>query len=47
MIVVYVTYDTQTSTWNIMNGSECLFYGTVWQVEEWLIKNNDKYTEVK
>ena len=46
MITVTVNYDTTNSTWNVMDGLECVFYGTIWQVEQWLIDNKDKYEEV-
>ena len=46
MIKIYVTYDTNTFTWNVMNNKECLFYGTAEQVDTWL-KQNDEYKEVK
>ena len=46
MIAVSVTYDTKDGTWNVMSGLTCVFYGTVWQVEQWLIDNEDKYEEV-
>jgi hypothetical protein len=47
MTEVFTTYDTSNETWNVMSSVDksCLFYGTIWQLEEWLIDNKDKYHE--
>ena len=47
MIAVTVDYDTRTQTWNAMEGANCIFYGSAWQVDAWLIANKLKYIEVK
>lgn len=46
MIAVTVTYDTKDGTWNVMQDCKCIFYGTIWQVEQWLIDNKLNYEEV-
>lgn len=43
---VFSTYDTINQTWNIMDMSnQCLFFGTIDELEEWLDSNKDKYEE--
>ena len=43
---VYVTYDTQFQTWNVVNETNnCLFYGSVDEVDRFLQRNIDKYQE--
>lgn len=43
---VNVTFDTLFGTWNVMLGDECIYYGDVFSVEEWLEDNADKYEEL-
>lgn len=40
--VVYVTYDSNNCTWNVMDNTtgKCLFYGTIDELEEHLNNNN-------
>jgi hypothetical protein len=46
MIEVYVTYSTTNETWDVMSmDNKCLFYGDVWEVEQWLIDNKSTHTE--
>jgi hypothetical protein len=47
MLRIYTTYDCQNSTWNAMLGTECLFYGTIDQLEDWLVEHKNKYREEK
>lgn len=43
---VFSTYDTQYQTWNVLDmNNQCLFYGTIDGLEEWLDENKDKYHE--
>lgn len=43
---VFSTYDTFHQTWNIMDmDNQCLFFGTIDELEEWLDSNKDKYEE--
>ena len=51
---VFVMYDMQNKTWNIMkkNGaqnidSECMLYGNIEEICEWLDDNKGLFTEVK
>ena len=45
-IKVFSTYDTIHQTWNVMDmNNQCLFYGTIDGLEEWLDSNKDKYEE--
>jgi len=47
-IKVYSTFDTANDTWNVMNmNNQCLFYGTIDGLENWLIDNSDRYQEQK
>ena len=47
-IRVYTTYDTQFSTWNVMTlENQCLFFGSIFQMENWLDEHADQYQEVK
>lgn len=41
---VTVTFDTSTSTWNVMHGNECVFYGNAFEVDIWL-DNSNEYEE--
>lgn len=44
MIKVMVVYSTKNSTWNIMKTkTECLEYGTITVIENWIEKNKNKY----
>jgi hypothetical protein len=42
---IYCTYDVTHGTWNIMENTSCIFYGSVLELEEFLIENKDKYYE--
>jgi hypothetical protein len=43
---VFSTFDTIHQTWNILDmNNQCLFYGTIHGLEEWLDENKDKYHE--
>ena len=43
---VYSTYDTAHQTWNIIDmNNQCLFFGTIDGLEEWLDGNKDNYEE--
>ena len=43
---IYVTYDSFHCTYNVMNGAaQCVFFGTAWEVDEWLEKNKEIYIE--
>jgi len=44
---VYPTFDVQNETWNIIqkDNRDCLFYGDIDQVEQWLVDNADNYVE--
>ena len=43
---VYSTFDTAYSTWNVMNmNNQCLFYGSIDELEDWLKENKDHYHE--
>ena len=45
-IKVFSTYDSFHQTWNVLDMSnQCLFYGTIDQLEEWLGSNKDHYEE--
>ncbi len=45
-IKVFSTYDTFHQTWNIMDmDNQCLFYGTIDGLEEWLDSNKNHYQE--
>jgi hypothetical protein len=44
---VYATYDTQFKTWNVINlKGECLFYGDIFETEQWLLDNSATYEDV-
>ena len=36
-------YDDRNQTWNAMLGRVCLFYGTIFELEHWLVENDDLY----
>jgi hypothetical protein len=43
---VYTTYDPTYETWNAVNQqNECVFYGSIHELEQWLQDNNDFYEE--
>lgn len=43
---VYSAYDTAFETWNVMDmNNQCLFFGTIDGLENWLIDNSDRYQE--
>ena len=45
-IKVFPMYDTTNGTWNIMDmNKQCLFFGTIDGLEEWLDNNKDNYQE--
>lgn len=44
---VYSTYDTAFGTWNVMSmDNQCLFYGSIDELENWLEENKDRYQEL-
>lgn len=46
MIPVYLTFDVSNRTWNVMSlENECLYYGDIWQAEDWLIENKSTHEE--
>lgn len=45
-IKVFSTYDTFHQTWNVIDmDNQCLFYGTIDGLEEWLDSNKTHYEE--
>ncbi len=45
-IDVYVTFDSIHNTWNVVNSdNQCVFFGNIDEMEEWLFENKDKYLE--
>ncbi len=43
---VFVICDSINSTWDIMSmDRNCIFYGTVEQVEEWLVEHSSTHEE--
>jgi len=51
---IFVMYDTENQTWNIMeklgktnHESKCICYGTIFTIEKWLKVNDGLFTEVK
>ena len=43
---IYTTFDTQHGTWNAMSmDNQCLFYGSIDELESWLDDNKDRYCE--
>ncbi len=45
-IKVFSTYDTFHQTWNVMDmNNQCLFYGSIDGLEEWLDSNKTYYEE--
>ena len=43
---VFSMYDTANQTWNIMDmDKQCLFFGTIDGLEEWLDNNKNNYQE--
>lgn len=44
---VYATFDTQYETWNWLkcSNNECVFYGTIEELETWLQDNSENYEE--
>lgn len=43
---VFSTYDTTFDTWNIMDmNNQCLFYGSIDELEEWLDEHKENYQE--
>jgi hypothetical protein len=44
---IQVLYDTENDTWNVMNiDNRCIFYGSINELEEWLILNEAEYYEL-
>ncbi len=44
---VFVMYDGQCGTWNVMTADhQCLFFGGADGVDTWLDDNQDSYQEV-
>lgn len=46
MSEVEVTFDCQFQTWNVMLDGKCIEWGNIFDVENWLVDNKDKYFEV-
>lgn len=45
-IEVYSTYDNNFGTWNVMSmDNQCLFYGSIEELEAWMEENEDRYHE--
>ncbi|MCW8996027.1 MAG: hypothetical protein OQK77_09460 [Psychromonas sp.] len=43
---VFSMYDTAYQTWNVMDmNNQCLFFGNIDELEEWLETHKDKYQE--
>jgi hypothetical protein len=42
---ISIVYDAQFNTWNAMLNNKCLFYGDIFELEQWLIDNKHKYKE--
>ena len=43
---VFSTYDTIYDTWNVMSmDNDCLFFGTIDGLEEWMVQNAEHYYE--
>jgi len=43
---VYSTFDTTFGTWNVMNmANQCVFFGSIDQLEKWLEDHKDTYQE--
>jgi hypothetical protein len=43
---VYTTFDSANRTWNVMDyDNNCLFYGNIEQLEDWLDTNKGVYYE--
>ena len=46
MTHIYTTFDSHNRTWNAMSMANiCLFYGSVDELEEWLVENKCNYYE--
>ena len=46
-MIITVVYDSAFKTWNVMLGKDCIYYNkNVFELESWLIENNDKYKEL-
>ncbi len=44
---VNTTYDPQNQTWNVLDDSNnCLFYGSITGLEEWLDNHKDTHKEI-
>ena len=44
-IKVYVTFDTEFRTWNVMRDGKCIFYGDAFAVDEFL-ETHQEYEEL-
>jgi hypothetical protein len=42
---VKVIYDTERKNWSVMCLYRCMAWGTIFEVEQWLKDNGDKYYE--
>ena len=43
---VFSTYDIAFGTWNVMDmNNQCLFYGSIDELEDWLDENKDSYQD--
>ena len=43
---VFTMYDTINQTWNVMDmNNNCLFFGSIDGLENWLDENSDRYQE--
>ena len=45
---VYVTYDTEFQTWNVMlvDRLYCVKWGTAEEVDAWLFEHSNEYEEI-
>lgn len=43
---IYTTFDTAYETWNVVDmNNQCLFYGSIDELENWLDENKGRYQE--
>lgn len=43
---IFATYDHTFRTWNVMDmNNNCLFYGTIDELEEWLEEHKENYQD--
>lgn len=48
MIEVYATYDHVNGTWDVLrnDNNECLVYGDIMEIENWLIDHKETHKEI-